>query len=226
MKTKNFGVSNECIIGLFREAYRIQDLATQIQKQADILKEISMNAAIAAGHSGEQARVFIEIAKQIGNIALYLNETIVGIHEKTTFMSNRLLQCVLIDGRREKFIQSLNRLETESNMAIVKRVVSEISNELYELIQVIQSKLTFLKPEQERLKLLINRIWSITTSLRISSNITQSGESVFYLSIAEALEGMGVETSKLVEELTRTISRIEQKLRARCEREGGNFDVE
>jgi hypothetical protein len=198
--------------------YKIHEISTKFKNQSDLLKEISVNAAIAAGHAGSQIKVFTEIANQIGAISNTLEDGIHRIHFYTGFMSNKMLECLRNSSQSQKFEESLERVQAESNNSkLIFGIKKQFDNKIIKMLDAVQSNLIFLRPESGRLKQFINRVWSIVISLRVSASASNASEKEFYLSIAEALNLMVTETETLVDLLVKTIDAVDEKLENRCD---------
>ncbi|MGZ6371076.1 MAG: hypothetical protein ACXWPM_10025, partial [Bdellovibrionota bacterium] len=168
-------VVSDCLSELFRDAYRIHELASRFRRQARDLQEISMNAAIASGHAGNQSKVFGEIAKQIGIVSTALQETIEEVHGHTGSMSNRMLDCIVRSGQREKFVQGLALLGSDSGIRSMERVKADIDHEIWFLLDEVQRHLVLLRPQELRVRQLVDRVWSVVLNVRITAGETDSG---------------------------------------------------
>ncbi len=198
---------------LFRSSYRVHELIAQIGKRSKTLNEISMNAAIAAGHTGTQSRVFSEIAKQIGIAANLFTDACEQIRESTGRMSGETLECLNHQAQRGKFLLAVPLLEEGRTRRDVSHTADQLSAAILERLSSTQGSLATLKPMRERLQLLAQRTWSIVVGIRVSAGMAEGGDQGFFLSIAEALETTTNELGGLVDTVESVLTEIDSRLR-------------
>lgn len=209
--------TDDCLKELFRNIYRIHALTNHLTKQSATLSETSVNAAIAAGHTGTQSKVFNEIAKQIGVNSTLLLGSIERIHKFTDPMTAQSLESLIKSGHREKFFQVLPQISEGTNQKFVREVSRSLSASISDLLERSQENLAYARLEQVRIKQVIKRVWSISVNLRISASMAEIGEQTFFTSIAEGLEKIAIGTAELVENLTIVIVTVESSLTDRCQ---------
>ncbi len=209
-------ISEKCLHKLFRDSHCIHELTSLLQEQSINIQEISMNAAVAAGQSGNQSRVFAEIAKQIGMISSLMIETISEIQITTGKMNNRMLECIVKSAQYNQFSIAQELLKEPKNRELVEQTIDELVRSMVQLLEASARDLQSIKTHYRHLLLVNNRIWSIAMNLKISANMVEAEERSFFSSIAESLEQMNVKTVELAQEFSRVTRTVEEGLGQRC----------
>jgi hypothetical protein len=192
------GHGNQRFQQLFRASYGICETAARIARHGDSLREAADNAAIASGHAGAQAKVFGEIARQIGLNARALRSVTERIADLTGLLSNDLLECLLIAWRREKF--------EGFNGPGGLRVRHALDGQILTHVAKARDSADLLGPEWDRLRQCADRSWSIAISLQVSAGAAESAESEFFLSIAGSLRTIADVVSKGIDEFEAQLS--------------------
>ncbi len=226
IKRETEAISESQLKAVFREVQDINKLLNQFARQATVMREISVNSAIASGHVGTESSALCEIAKQIGVLAQLLTESLKEAHLATGKISNSILTCIVEAAKREKMITA-QKLIAHPNTPIdtlLLQVAESISIRYsHELIDAKQS-LHKLGPLLARLKQVIHRTGSIVMSLRISSGIAEDEETSFFIPIADSLAQMAEDFANDAEELIRLMKQVNGALKTACECvKGGNY---
>lgn len=209
--------SHEVLEVLFQNAVSIHELTIRLKSEVSKFREVSMNAAIASGHCSGQSRVFAEIAKQINAVSALQNETIHCIQSHISFVTNHMLKCIVKSDQLKKMSEAGEKIHERHNLELVYGVRDELNREIEVLLSQVLARLAYLCPEQETLKVLINRVWSVVLSLRVIANAGKEDEEPFCLSIAEALTEMNDEMLQIVERITRTLELMKERLTSQYE---------
>ncbi len=211
---------------IFRDSHLIQEATIRYQQQARELQEISVNAAIAAGHCGDQSKVFSEIAKQISAISVHLSETIGRIQVHTGFTTGQMLEAIILVTRRQKLNMAIELILSESvNLRKVLKVRDMTDTEISEIFEEVVGRLFLICPETEKIRILMNRIWSVITNLKIMANMDDRGDGHFYLSIAESLHSLTEEMGDLSQSMIVTLTEIKDNLETGCLEVRGSQNV-
>jgi len=209
-------INGSCATAIFQDLYRLHKLSSVLQKSSVALQEISVNASIASDHSGHGSKVFKEIAKQIGLLSVLLNDEIKKMDSHLSIMIKSLLQVIGKLSRKRKLIRCMNFLGPSKNYMHVYNVQETLGLEVDVTLDETHAELVFMKIELERFKQLVNRVWSIEISLRVSATTVHSGDEIFYLSIAEAMKSMATETSVVLDDVAKLNNSVDIRLINRC----------
>lgn len=182
-------ISESQLKALFRCTHDVNNLLGVFSKKALILREVSVNSAIAAGHVDNESSALSEVAKQIGVLATFLTEAAEEARQINAAVSNCILNCIVESAKREKFMESLKLVETEDGIALVLTdAAKNIGGEISRRLCVEKDNLRRINPSLNRLQQIIHRTGSIVMSLKISSGIADDDENSFFAPIAESLE--------------------------------------
>ncbi|GEM_PF-1635982 len=208
--------TGECLKDLFRNTHCIESLLEQFFHLGTRLREISVNAAIASGHVESQSKIFSEIAKQIGSTSTLIAQLAERSKTITSQVSTRVLACIVDSGQREHFSFALRSIRESYNHTTVRHVCLELSKKISDQLHEAQLALSHLKPEQDGLRQVNNRLSSIVVALRVLANTAAHGEGTFFLSIAESIEETSDVATKICGSLQETVALINAALSERC----------
>ncbi|MFA6236306.1 MAG: hypothetical protein WC635_03175 [Bacteriovorax sp.] len=190
---------------------------SKILSLCDKLREISTNAAIASGHTTNQSKVFSEIAKQIGISSQQFSSGVERILKCLGPMNKKILECIILDEQRTKMVQTIYLLKTDTNRDHLLNHVAKIEWEIFQLLNLAQEDLAKIKPEATQIRQNAHRAWSIVMALRVSAGTQEDEEaSVFFSSIASALDSKVEESLQSVELMMSILKSVDESLSVRC----------
>jgi hypothetical protein len=206
----------EFLKSTFVKFYEVHEVANRLEHQSGVLSEISMNAAVASENIGNYGKIFSEIARQIKLISEAIDDSIERIHELVGSMSSNMLQCITGSYKLQKLIEAYRGVERDSNQFRIREVNDEIVSQIRELTFKTWVELAHLKPEFERLKQVVDRIGTLTLSLKVSASFSEQGEEAFSLSIAESLEKLVHHSAQSISDLYHLIDVLNRSLESQC----------
>lgn len=217
--------TGECLKELFRNVHSIEELIEQLINLSVQLNEISVNAAIASGHFDHQAKIFNEIAKQIEITSSFILNLSERSKELTSKISTQILSSLVCSDQREHFSTALNKTREPTNRSAIQHVSYRLREKISDQLYTASLSLSHLKPEYENLVQIVNRLFSISTSLRILANTADENEGLSFLSIAESIEKSSNEALNHGKVFCDFITRIQTSLTERCDCMRGELDA-
>ncbi|MGE4231718.1 MAG: hypothetical protein AB7F43_00155 [Bacteriovoracia bacterium] len=176
------------------------------------MQEVSMNAAIAAGHTGSYIRTFAEIARQIGNSSTRLSTKIQKTRGDTNRIVNETLRAMIWATHLSYFERSISAMGGDANIEIVRNRMEsfevKVSGSLETIFRDLQTILSDLKAVDE----IQRRVWAVITRLRIEAAAMDPSEQVFVSSIADSLSESIDRAVSIFRKLMETVKDFEEKL--------------
>jgi hypothetical protein len=197
---------------LFVDCNLIREYCNHLQIEADKMQEVSMNATIAAGHTGSHIRTFTEIARQIGTSSARLSGKVQEVRGKTNDIVNATLQAMIRATQLSYFEHAFPGIKGASNIRLVQSRMLEFESSIdrsatgiYRELQTIVSDLRYVEEVQKR-------VWAVITRLRIEASSMEPSEQVFMASIADFLSESSERAGTSFTHLFETVRQFERKL--------------
>lgn len=200
------------VLDLFIDCNLIRESCNRLQSEAEKMQEVSMNAAIAAGHTGSYIRTFAEIARQIGNSSTRLSTKIQKTRGDTNRIVNETLRAMIWATHLSYFERSISAMGGDANIEIVRNRMEsfevKVSGSLETIFRDLQTILSDLKAVDE----IQRRVWAVITRLRIEAAAMDPSEQVFVSSIADSLSESIDRAVSIFRKLMETVKDFEEKL--------------
>lgn len=191
--------SEFCIQGLFRSVHRMFEVTLQLEQLALSLQEISMNAAVAAGHASSGSRVFSEMAQQIGRMSAETRTLTSQIQGRLTTIRGRVLSGIVSGSHRLLLVRASTIANSDACRAGVLKVVEDSRLESRRLLREAYEETLLLVPNLDRVRQMTARAWTIGIGLRIEASSVSVEEAVRFNSISGSLEDLRVRVDGTLE---------------------------
>lgn len=202
------------MMAVFVECNSIREACNPIASEAVAQKEISMNATIAAGHTGAEIRTFSEIAKQIGSSSDQLSAHLEQMREQTSRIVNTALRS-LNDARLLATLEKcLPQISGENNQTLLKMRVREFRVRIHSQVQSIIEELFGILSSLKALDGGQKRAWATSTRLQIEASLIPESEKQFVIPIAEGLNSSMERLEPARENLENVIRHFQETLQS------------
>ncbi|MGZ3711716.1 MAG: hypothetical protein ACXVBE_08170, partial [Bdellovibrionota bacterium] len=180
--------------------------------EAEKLQEVSMNATIAAGHTGSHIRTFTEIARQIGGSSSRLFRKIHKVRTETNGIVNTTLDAMIIATQQSYFERALPGVTGAANIKLVRDRMMDFEIRIHGSLGLIYRDLQVIVSDLKAVEEIQKRVWAVVTRLRIEASAMDPDEQVFVASIADSLSQSIDRSSAAFDKLYETVKLFEQKL--------------
>lgn len=204
--------SYNLMLRFFVDCNLIREFCNRLQSEAEKIQEVSMNAAIAAGHTGGHIRTFTEIARQIGNSSTRLSTKVHKMRMDTNSIVNQTLDAMIRATHLSYFEKCVSEMKGDGNIKLVhtrmedlERIVSNSIEKIFRELQVVVSDLRAVEEIQKR-------VWAVITRLRIEASMMDPSEQVFVSSIADSLNESLDRASQAFGRLADTVKQFETEM--------------
>ena len=204
--------SYQLMLGFFVDCNQIREFCNRLQAETEKMQEVSMNAAIAAGHTGSHIRTFTEIARQIGLSSARLSNRIQKVRGDTNQVVNETLDAMIRATRLSYFERALPGVKGEANARLVRSRMEATEAEIQACLAGIFRDVQVILSDLHAIEDLQKRFWAVITRLRIEASTMDPDEQVFVASISESLEASIERSTASFDQLFETVRRFESKL--------------
>jgi len=204
--------SRNLMFELFVDCNLIRALCNKLQLEAEKIQEISMNAAIAAGHTGGHIKTFAEIARQIGNSSTRLASKVGQMRSKTNEIVNKTLAALISANQQSYFERCFPNVKNENNTLLIKNILEKIEHALYQTREEIYAGLQSIKSDLRSVEEIQRRVWAVITRLNIEASVMDAEEELFITSISETLKDSNDRSCLAFYELIEVIKKFEPKI--------------
>jgi hypothetical protein len=126
---------------LFNTLVAFRQECTQLDKEAEGLSEIAMNAAVTAGQTGKSIRIYTEISRQIAHSSKKMQILI----DKNRFEVNQILNFTLKvlsqSNLNENYVRAEEKIKEAINLHFIKQKTASLQSQWKKNIRTIQSHL-------------------------------------------------------------------------------------
>lgn len=203
------------MVSFFVECNLIREACNHLLKEAVAMNEVSMNATIAAGHTGSYIRTFTEIAKQIGNSSRSLSDRVDRMRGVTSEIVNHALygltQAQLL-GSLEKCVK---RVSGEKNKKLIEAQMNMLRGRIYSSVNGISEDLQKVRSDLKSLDTAQRKAWATSTRLKIEASLILEQEKQFVIPIAERLSEIMERMEPALDHLQKVVEHFQDTLNSR-----------
>ena len=155
---------------LFSELVSFRQEFLQLDKEAENLNEIAMNAAVTAAQTGKSIRVYTEISNQIAQSAKKMTVMIEKNRQEANHILNEILKATSTNNLNKHFIHSQKNITNEHNKRYLAKKVALNDKEWKQYIKKINRH---IYPEKTYLKSILQiqyKLFGIHNCLIIESS--------------------------------------------------------
>ena len=134
MKTTENNLKN-----LFNTLVEFRQECTQLDKEAESLNEIAMNAAVTAGQTGKSVRVYTEISRQIALSAKKMQIFIDKNRLEVNNILNLTLKILSTHNLNKNYIESEKKITEKNNQIFIRQKIASTNNNWKKNIRIVNT---------------------------------------------------------------------------------------
>lgn len=154
---------------LFSELVEFRQEFTKLDKEAENLNEIAMNAAVTAGQTGKHIRIYTEISNQIASSAKKMTKIVEKNREEANSILNIILKIMSSNSLTKNFSKSNQFIQNKINIDFMKLKISSIKEEWKHYIRSINNHVYPAKSNLKSILQIQYKLFGIYSCLMIES---------------------------------------------------------
>ena len=202
---KKLSPSLDFLTDLFRECSILRRDFANLQDETKAVQNISLNASIVSSQLGSEMRVYTEIAKQISQSTLAMQELITQMREEVNAIVNITLRCQIYRRRLEKYSQAFALITKPSARRAIKKSTFSLTSRLGALLRNIY---THLHPTNSLLKTVLQCQYRMVAALNAVKIESIHLPDQSYASMSALIDSLTIATDRGIAQLDGIFRRL------------------
>lgn len=196
---------------LYRTCIDLRNRFATIERDAEHIQEISMNASVVAGQTGRYMRVFNEIAQQIALTSKRSFHRTTTMRYEVNQIVNFNLQALITERRLQQFVMANPGIKQQRNDLLVNKTMRGYTKQIQGTMHVIYKHINVTEALLKTILQYQYRTFAALNALRIEAINLHGTEYSAIITLSDSLTDIVDNSSHRMEDILRTLKQIKTK---------------
>lgn len=199
---------NSQITVLYEHCTSLRRIFIAIERQVEVVQEISLNASVSAGQLGSHATACAEIAQQVNGTARRMRGYIDSMRREVNEITGQVLTMLIQTGRLEKYEAARVSVVGAGNQQAVAAVVDQITMLVVDMAASLQQNVHQASAMLRLLARCHQRLFIALSALEIEAVNLSPAHSQVIMALVDRLGKVADDGAEQVEDATKVLGRI------------------